>query len=95
MEYLMNYIKPELLLIIPVLYIIGKAIKQSQAINDKYIPLLLGLCGILLSTFYVLSVTSLMSWQDTFAALFTAITQGILCAGMSVYVNQLVKQAGK
>lgn len=28
-------------------------------------------------------------------ALFTAITQGIIVAGLSTYVNQLIKQSGK
>ena len=28
-------------------------------------------------------------------AVFTGITQGVLCAGATVYVNQIVKQAGK
>ena len=28
-------------------------------------------------------------------AVFTAITQGILVAGLSTYVNQLIKQMGK
>ena len=32
-------------------------------------------------------------WQSGMAALFTAITQGVLCAGGSVYVHQLLKQS--
>ena len=35
-----DYIKPELLILIPVLNIIGEIIKQTK-INDKYIPLIL------------------------------------------------------
>jgi len=33
--------------------------------------------------------------QDIAMAIFTAITQGILIAGLSTYVNQIVKQANK
>ena len=33
--------------------------------------------------------------QDIALALFTAIVQGILVAGLSTYVNQFIKQLGK
>ncbi len=37
----------------------------------------------------------LIQRQDIAMAIFTAITQGILIAGLSTYVNQIVKQANK
>ncbi len=95
MDYLTNYIKPELLILVPVLYLIGAGLKNSQSIDDRNIPLLLGLCGVLLATVYVLASVPVSGFQTGFAALFTAVTQGVLCAGGSVYVNQLLKQRGK
>lgn len=89
MEQLQEYIKPELLILIPVLYFIGIGLKQSKA-KDKFIPWILMACGIVLSTLYVFGTSEI-----TMIAAFTAITQGILCAGASVYVNQLVKQTQK
>ena len=93
-EMLKELIKPELLVLVPVLYLVGVAVKRS-AIADKWIPWLLGAAGIVLSGIYVLSTASLAGWREALLAVFTAIVQGVLCAGASVYVNQMVKQAGK
>lgn len=89
MEQLQEYIKPELLVLIPVLYFIGTGMKKSE-VKDKYIPWGLMVSGVVLSMMYVLGTSGV-----TMVAIFTAITQGILCAGASVYVNQLVKQSTK
>lgn len=91
----MNYVKPELLVLIPVLYFIGMGLKRSQAVADKYIPLLLGGVGILLALLWVLAGSELTGMQDILRAVFAALTQGVLCAGCSVYAHQLGKQAGK
>lgn len=48
MEQMMSYVKPELIVGAVVLYFIGIGLKQSQTIKDKYIPLILGLLGIVL-----------------------------------------------
>ena len=87
-----EFINPELLILIPVLYLIGVGIKSSK-IADKLIPLILGACGVVLACIYVLAVDTVENPQDILTAIFTAITQGILCAGASVYVNQIYKQA--
>ena len=89
-----DYIRPELLILIPVLYLIGMGIKKSR-IKDTLIPLILGFCGVLLAGIYIFSIEAILDAQSLATALFTALTQGVLCAGASVYVNQLIKQAGK
>ncbi len=89
---ILEYIKPELLILIPVLYIIGMGIKKANFIANKWIPLILGGCGIVLSIIYVLSTSPLNSEQTVFMAIFTALTQGILVSGVSVYANQIFKQ---
>ncbi len=89
---ILEYIKPELLILIPVLYIIGMGIKKANFIANKWIPLILGGCGIVLSIIYVLSTSPLNSVQTVFMAIFTALTQGILVSGASVYANQIFKQ---
>lgn len=89
-----EFINPELLILIPVLYLIGVGIKSSK-IADKLIPLILGACGVALACIYVLSVNPIADTAALLTAIFTAITQGILCAGASVYANQLYKQAIK
>lgn len=95
MEEIMNYVKPELLVVAVVLYFLGQGIKRSETIKDKYIPLINGAAGIILCGFYVLGATSCQTVQEIFMALFTAITQGILVAGLSTYVNQVIKQSRK
>lgn len=90
----MDYIKPELLVLIPVLYLIGVAVKKSKA-ADKYIPWILGGVSVALSALYILAASFPTNAADAALAVFTAITQGVLLAGASVYANQLVKQTGK
>ena len=85
-----NYIKPELLIMIPVCYILGMIIKQTEKIKDKYIPALLGIFAIILTA---ICVTAMEGFS--LMGVFTSITQGILVAGTAVYVNQLIKQGGK
>lgn len=92
MTYINDFVNPELLILVPVLYLIGVGIKKSK-IPDKWIPLILGGCGIVLACIYVLALDPIVNTQSFFTALFTAITQGILCAGASVYFNQIYKQA--
>lgn len=95
MEQIINYVKPELVVVAVVLYFLGTAIKKSESIKDKYIPLLLGAVGILICGIYVVATCSLSGTQGIAMALFTAIVQGILVAGLSTYVNQLIKQLNK
>ena len=87
MEQIKDYIKPELLLLVVVLYIIGLMVKSTEKIKDKYIPIMLGFIGIVLSFIYVIAIEGF-----TLTSVFTAITQGILVAGLAVYGNQLFKQ---
>ena len=89
-----EYIKPELLVLVPVLYLIGAAIKKSN-IADKFIPWILGGVSVALSAIWILANCALTNPAEVLTAIFTAITQGILIAGASVYVNQLAKQARK
>lgn len=95
MEQIMNYVKPELIVVAVVLYFMGLGIKQSQTIKDKYIPLVNGVVGIVLCGIYVLATSNYQTGQEIAMAVFTAITQGVLVAGLSTYVNQIIKQNGK
>lgn len=85
-----DYIQPELLILIPVLYSTGESLKLSKMISNKYIPIILGIIGIILSFLYLAS-----EYELSIKLAFSAITQGILCAAASVYTNQIYKQIGK
>lgn len=89
-----EFIKPELLILIPVLYVMGIGFKKSK-LPDTLIPISLGCTSIILSAVWVLATSDIASWKDAFYALFISVTQGILSAGASVYINQLYLQSKK
>lgn len=92
---IMEYVKPELMVVAVVLYIIGIWIKNAQSIADKFIPYILGAAGIVLCTIWVLANSSISTMREVLMAIFTSVVQGVLVAGLSNYVNQLIKQAKK
>ena len=82
-----DYIRPELLILVPVLYFLGEIIKSSEKIDSRYIPAVLGIVGVALSLLYVLGTEAFSA-----TGIFTGITQGILVAGAAVYTNELITQ---
>lgn len=92
---IMNYVKPELIIVAIVLYFLGMWFKQAAFLKDKYIPLLLGIIGIIICGIWVMATATFATAQDIASAIFAGITQGILVAGLSTYVNQLLKQLKK
>ena len=95
MDQIMNYVKPELLVVAIILYFLVMWLKQAEFLKDKYIPLVLGGSGILICGIWVFSTAEIAVAQDVRKAIFASVTQGILVAGLSTYVNQIVKQIGK
>lgn len=89
-----EFIKPELLILIPVLYVIGIGLKKSK-LSDSLIPLLLGVISIILSASWVVATSDISTLKDVANAMFVSATQGILSAGSSVYINQLYVQSKK
>ena len=85
-----EYIKPELLILIPCLYVIGVMIKDIKLIMNKYIPLILTGISLVLTNLYVLGMSGLSAVN-----LFTAFVQAILCVACAVYADQLKKQFRK
>ena len=83
MDQIMNYVKPELIVVAVALYFIGMALKQAQSVKDKYIPLLLGGVSIVLCAIWVIATSTITNAQEAAMSVFTAITQGILVAGLS------------
>lgn len=74
-----KYLVENAYVLIPVLYILGNILKDLKFIADKYIPLLLLVLGILLSC----------AWLGFDIS---AVIQGILLTGITVYSNQVIKQ---
>lgn len=86
----MGYIEPQFVVLVIVLYFVGVGLKKTSKISDNYIPALVGVAGVVMAALYVFGVNGI-----SIATLYKAICQGILCAGMSVYANQIYKQALK
>lgn len=93
MDY-QSYIKTELLILVPVLYLVGIGLKKSK-LSDKMIPLVLGAIAIALSAVWIIATTDVSGMKEIFFSIFMSVTQGILVAGASVYVNQIYVQANK
>lgn len=77
-----KYLFEQSLILIPFLNIIGLIIKQIEFINDKYIPIILLVFGVLFSFFI-----NGMNVQSA--------VQGVLVTGAAVYSDQVVKQLKK
>ena len=89
-----DYIKTELLILIPVMYFIGIGLKKSK-LSDKWIPAVLGISAVVLSAVWVIAMSDISGLPEAASAIFTAVTQGVLVAGASVYANQLYIQTKK
>ena len=81
MEF-MDYIIEEALILIPVLLILGKMIKQMDIVPNKFIPAMLLVIGLGLSLFLL-------------GVHVEAVVQGVLITGAAVFGHQLVKQKDK
>ena len=64
MEEIMNYMKPELLIVAIVLYFLGVWLKQAAFIRDQFIPLVLGVSGILICGIWIVSTASFSTGQE-------------------------------
>ena len=79
-EILLNYIVEDGLILIPVLYVIGYIIKHTNILSNRWIPLVLLVIGIIFSIFLL---------NDPIV---DRVIQGILIAGVTVFINQVKKQ---
>ena len=89
---IMSFIQSNLLIVIVAIYVVGVFLKKIEMIKDKYITILLMLFGI---TFAVLLSIINAKYKVSLEVIVNGLLQGILCWGVSVGVNQTVKQLGK
>lgn len=89
---IMSFIPSNLLIVIVAIYVVGVFLKKIEMIKDKYITILLMLFGI---TFAVLLSIINAKYKVSLEVIVNGLLQGILCWGVSVGVNQTVKQLVK
>lgn len=92
MEEIASYINPELLVLVPALFLVGMAIKRYGS-DDRVIPMVLGLLGMLLACLY--GIATMKGGDSVAMVLFTGLLQGIFCAAAAVYAHQNYKQLTK
>lgn len=85
-----EFIKPELLVLIPALYALGAILKHTEKVKDNLIPLILTVVSLALTCLYVLGTEGVNA-----QSIFTSIVQGLICVAGAVYTNQLIKQTTK
>lgn len=86
-----QYIKAELLILVPILNMAG-ALLKSSTIKNKYIPYLLTILSILFCFMYE---AIFHPERKGLQFIFDSIIQGILISSLSVYNHQLFSQIQK
>ena len=76
---MIEYVVENALVLVPVLNIIGMIVKNTEKINNKYIPLILLFFGVV-GTVAILGLNP------------HSVVQGVLVTGTAVYGNQVAKQ---
>lgn len=79
MDNLISFIPEQLLILVAALYVIGAGCKKYKQLDNKYIPIILLVLGIVFSI-----------WMLGFNP--SSILQGILCWGVAIGANQVYKQ---
>lgn len=77
-----QYITQNALILIPMLYVLGMLIKNTEKIDNRYIPIILLVAGIG-GALGIMGVNA------------DSVIQGILVTGATVYTDQLIKQSTK
>ncbi len=74
-EIIKEFIDPQLVIIVPMLWGIGMALKQSL-IENRFIPILLLICSCMVVMLHLTSTNPLTDNQLVAACVFAGITQG-------------------
>lgn len=79
-----QYVRSELLVIVPVLYVIANILSKSKIANTR-IPMMLLTISVVLAGMYTFAVTPIHSFQTILMATFTTLIQGILLSGSAIF----------
>lgn len=93
--FILQYIKPELLIVAVALYVLGIFLKKSNSVPDKRIPTILLIVAFVCVALYVVATSTVSSAQDVCMLIFTILIQTILITSAPVFISQLLIQAKK
>jgi hypothetical protein len=89
LSLVLQFIRPELLIVVVACYILGVFLKGSK-MNDWLIPFVLLGFSIALTILYIAIV---LGEGLTWKVIIVGFIQGLFAAALAVYGNQLIKQA--
>lgn len=81
-----KYLIEQMLILIPVLYVVGALIKQTPKVKDWTIPWVLLAVGV---------AAAIAIGMGAGISIVDSVIQGILVTGVTVFANQLVKQTSR
>lgn len=79
-----QYVRSELLVVVPVLYILAKILSSSKVPNRKIPPILL-IVSVTLAGIYTFAVMPVDNLKTILMAVFSTLIQGILLSGSAVF----------
>ena len=74
-ELILEYIDPQLVIVVPMLWGIGMAVKKSS-IKNRFIPVLLSFCAWAVVMLHLMSTRLILDSRSVSAMLFAVVTQG-------------------
>jgi hypothetical protein len=90
-EILLQFVRPELLILVVVLGCIGLFLKKAPWFTGEWkIPFMLWALGIALAILYMGLILSEGPWG---VVIFIGFIQGTLIAALTVFFNEMIKQA--
>lgn len=84
-----EYARSELMILVPVLYVITILVHKSN-IPDLKISLIITAISVTLSTLYSVAVVNIFSISTFLLAVFSGFTQGVLFAGASMFAGLII-----
>lgn len=83
-EIINKFVRAELMILVPVLYIISRIIYKSK-IKNEYLALIVSSISVSLCLVYTFSTITMVNMHAVLFAIFTSVTQGVLLAGASIF----------
>lgn len=94
-EWLLSYVRPELLLLFPAALIAGKVMKDNEKVKDTSIPSIIAISGSVIGVLITITLSAMTTWQQWLQAIISGGLMGLICAGAAVFAHQLYKQKQK
>lgn len=94
-EIVQSYMEPRIYALAIAIYIVGIGLKKWRLINDRFIPLILSGISMIFVALAVISSNTFADFHEVCGAIVTIFIQGVICAAIAVYANQIVRQLQK